>query len=386
MDSNFSLKPEDELLLSCVSTQKDEEIESKIKELVKLDLNWNYLLEITSRHRVQPLLYYRLSAISSDVIPPGFMDNLKELINFNAHKNLFFMKEAIELVKTLKKHDIKSVPYKGPVLAQQVYGNLTMRQFGDLDLLVKKEDVIKIKEILILRGYKTEFEMDPVQERNYLKSQRELKFIHELKDISVELHWKFSGIFLNLPSKAEKTFLSDMKSYEVGEVSIPEIAPENLLLILSIHNASHYWSRISWLVDIATLINLEKIDWLRVLNVADELSIKKILLINLYLCQRLLNLELEKEISNNLTDEAIKVSNVFIENYFQDKAENSLMENVKLSMKIRERTIDGINDCLSGIFKPSFYELKHLNLPSSLFFLYYLYRPLNLLKRYKFYK
>ncbi|MEN6551688.1 MAG: nucleotidyltransferase family protein, partial [Methanobacterium sp.] len=203
----------------------DDDNERKIKSLVKLDLDWDYLLKIASRHNLKQLLYWQLNRIGSGEVPSEIMRDLKEFLKNNATKNLLFLKELISIIKLLNKHDIKSVPYKGPILAQQVYGNLTMRQFGDLDLLVKKDDVPIIKEVLISKGYKPEFDLDSIQEQNYLNSQRELKFYHENKRITLELHWKFSGIFLNLSSNAEKLFLNELSSIDMGGVSIPEISP-----------------------------------------------------------------------------------------------------------------------------------------------------------------
>lgn len=384
LTSKFSA--EEELLILCARTVRDDVTEHRIKNLIHSDLNWDYLLKIASIHGLQPLLNWQLNRICPDRIPVEFMDTLKEFLNRNAKRNLFFMQEIIEIIKTLKGHYIESVPYKGPVLTQQVYGNLSMRQFGDLDLMVKREDVPIVKDILISKGYEPEFDLDSVQEQNYLKTQRELKFFHELKGISLELHWEFAGVFLNLPSNAEEIFLDDLKSVDIGGVSIPEISPENLLLILSIHNASHQWSRLAWLVDVATLISNQKINLKKVLEISRKLSIQKILFINLYMCQILFNLELDNDISRYLNDSIVKVSNSFIENYFLDKSENSLMENMRISMDLREKKIDGIKDGLSGVFKPSFYELNHLKLPSSLFFLYYFYRPLNLMRRYNVFK
>lgn len=371
----------------CARTSMDDATEEKIKHLVRSDLNWDYLFRIASKHGLKPLLFWHLNHICPDEIPSEFLQSLKEFLRSNATKNLFFMKEIIDIVKTLNDHQIESVPYKGPILAQQVYGNLTIREFGDLDLYVKKEDVPLIKNILISKGYKSEFMFSSSQEQNYLNSQRELTFFHEIKGIPLELHWKFSGVFLNLPPNSEKIFLKKLKTLNIGGTQIPEITPENLILILSIHNASHQWSRLGWLVDIATLINNQKIDWSKVIKLSQELSIQKILLINLYLCHFFLDLRLEDNLTNLLHDNSvIMTSNMFINHFFSDKSDNSLIENMKTSLKLRERRIDGIKDVFSGIFNPSFYEFNNLDLPSSFFFLYYIYRPLNLLKRYKLYK
>ncbi|EKF86353.1 nucleotidyltransferase family protein [Methanobacterium formicicum] len=387
VDSIIKLKNEEQMLLQCARTQINYNNQKKIISLVRSGLDWEYLLKLAVKHKLQQLLYWQINQISLVELPPEVFKYLSIFFRNNATKNLFYMKEILNIVNMLSEMDIISFPYKGPILAQQVYGNLSMRQFGDLDLLVRKEDVTPIKKILISQGYKPEFDLDPIQERNYLNSQRELKFINEIKGVSLELHWKFSGIFLNLPRNAEKLLLDNLNSINIGGVSIPIISPENMVLILSIHNASHYWSRLSWLADIATLIDNQKIEWAYVLETAQKLSIKRILLINLYLCHILLDLKLDKNIISLLSNMSIiKTSNIFIKNIFSPNVEYTLIDNIRVSMKIRENKVDGLKDCFIGIFNPSFYELNNLKLPSSLFFLYYIYRPLNLLKRYKLFK
>lgn len=387
VDSNIKLKNEEQLLLRCAHIRIDTNDQKEIISIVKSGLDWDYLLKLTERHKLQQLLYWQLNKISGRELPAVDLKYLSNFFKNNASKNLFYMREIVSIVKLLSEMSIESFPYKGPILAHQVYGNLSLRQFGDLDLLVKKEDVITIKKILISQGYKPEFDLNSTQERNYLNSQRELKFINESKGISLEIHWKFSGIFLKLPRYAEKLLLNNLNSINIGGVSIPDISPENLILILSIHNASHYWSRLSWLVDIVTLIDNREIDWTYVLETAQKLSIKHILLINLYLCHILLDLRLDSSIISLLSNKSIiKTSHIFVKNMFSPTVEYTLIDKVMISFKIRENKIDGTKDCFIGIFNPSFYELNHLKLPPSLFFLYHIYRPLNLLKRYKLFK
>lgn len=386
MDSSIRLKREDQILLYCVSTCINIKNQDNLNSLINLNVDWEYIFGIALRHHLVPILCSNLNHnYFSNKIPMKIRRILQDFFKKNTAKNLLFMKEMLNIVKLLNKHGITLIPYKGPILAQQVYGNLAMRQFNDLDFFIKKEDFTIIKEILLSEGYQPIFNFNSFQERNYMKSQRELKFFHESKGIYLELHWKFSGIFLDLPSSAESIFLKDLNSFTIAGVSIPEISPENLLLILSIHNANHHWDRISWLVDIALLINSQKINWIYVLRVSKKLSIQKILFINLYLCQVFLDLKLDKDVSKLLkNDSVIEASNLFAEKFFLAKSESNLIENMHISMILRENRIDGIKDCLNGIFRPSFYELSHLSLPPFLFFLYYIYRPIYLLKRYDF--
>ena len=46
--------------------------------------------------------------------------------------------ELIRIMKLLEKNDIKALAFKGPVLSQMVYGDITLRQYVDLDVLIRK--------------------------------------------------------------------------------------------------------------------------------------------------------------------------------------------------------------------------------------------------------
>ena len=56
-------------------------------------------------------------------------------------------------MKLLESNGINAIPYKGPVLANLAYGNLSFREFGDIDILINKSDALKAKEIMISNGY-----------------------------------------------------------------------------------------------------------------------------------------------------------------------------------------------------------------------------------------
>jgi hypothetical protein len=44
------------------------------------------------------------------------------------------------------------VPFKGPALAVQAYGDLSLRQYDDLDLLIHEADVPRAYQLLIANG------------------------------------------------------------------------------------------------------------------------------------------------------------------------------------------------------------------------------------------
>ncbi len=270
------------LLLLCARTQLIPEIKAKLIKLLHKNLDWGYLTHRAFQHKLTPLLYWNLKDLS-EYVPDHVLESLKENFNENAKKNLMFLGELLNVLKSANYQGISVIPYKGPVLAISAYNNLVLRAFSDIDIFVHGQDIPQVKDILTSKGYKTYFNFEKVEENFYVKSQRECKFFNNKKGISIELHWKFSR--LSFPTDMTDLIEFDyLKKINLGGVNVLELSPEDLILILSVHNATHYWKRLSWLSDIAELIQRNKIiAWNKILDNANKLKIKRIFLINLFL-------------------------------------------------------------------------------------------------------
>ena len=80
------------------------------------------------------------------------LDQLRDDFNDNSRRNLFLTRELLNLLTLFETHQIPAIPFKGPVLAASVYGNLALRQFSDLDLIIHKQHVAKARELLVSAG------------------------------------------------------------------------------------------------------------------------------------------------------------------------------------------------------------------------------------------
>lgn len=194
---------------------------------------------------------------------------------------------------------------------------------------------------------------------------------------------------LSLPEVFESLYnKKNAKIIKINNLNILSPSNEDLILILCLHNAGHRWKYLSLICDIAELIKSHTdINWLKLIEKANNLVIKRILLINLYLANDLLKLKLPKEIGHEINlDESVKVIALRIEEKIFSKNENftRLSEEFSISFEIREKKIYGVMDVINGVIIPTAYEWEHLHLPSILFPLYYILRPFNLLMRYKF--
>jgi len=146
---DFALKilPEDELLLLCGRTTLKPENKVKIISLIEKGIDWDYLIQRAHQHRLTQLLYWNLKNFPEDV-PENVLADLKEDFQVNAQRNMLMMGELLKILKLLEAEGITAVSYKGLVLADYAYGNIALRQFGDIDIFVYRQNVLKVS-----RGY-----------------------------------------------------------------------------------------------------------------------------------------------------------------------------------------------------------------------------------------
>nr|WP_319374720.1 nucleotidyltransferase family protein [uncultured Methanobacterium sp.] len=382
MAGKYNLKPEDQLLLNCSLTNVSD---SNLKEIIRftsLDLDWNYVINMAYQHRLSPLLYWHLNKISPEAIPSNLKNDLKEHFHENVRKNLGMFKELLEVIDNLQKNGITPIPYKGPVLAIMTYKNLGFRVFGDLDFYVPLEDVPKTRDILIKTGYEPWMELTSNQEKAFFKFQREYHFINKKTGISLEIKWKFLSMFGSIPNELfihENEFLREVA---LDQFRVKTISPEYLILILSIHNASHSFSSLYRFCDISELIKSDdNINWQHLLKLASELGAKRIFMINLYILRELFAIQLPEYILELIsTDEIVEnISNDIIRRLFTLKP-MGILEKVTFHMKSREKRGDKVKTVLNMVFLPTPSLIEAVPLPSGFEPVYYILRVFQMFK------
>ena len=81
---------------------------------------------------------------------------------------------------------IPAIPFKGPTLASAAYGGLALRESGDLDILVRAEDAVRAKDMLV----SSEFRLDLKRPENIeLEVSNHYVLIRDVRPVTVEIHW-----------------------------------------------------------------------------------------------------------------------------------------------------------------------------------------------------
>jgi hypothetical protein len=293
--SRLAHRPEVALLLCCARTNLSSENVEQIRALLHSEIDWTYLVRMAGAHGLIPLLYFNLKKTFPDSVPVPTLDQLHALFLANAGRNLILTEELLKLLHLLETNGIPAVPYKGPVLAVSLYGDLTLRTFGDLDIIVRKQDVHRAKALLFAQGYRLDLSLTREQEIAFLDSDLEGWFVRQDGKVMVEVQWGERKDFPLTPDF--EPFWKRLGKYSFQGTMVLTFSPEDLLLLLCLHGAEHCWERLNWVCDLAEFVRVHKgIDWGGLIDRAEVLGCRRVLLLGLFLAHDLLTTPLPAEI------------------------------------------------------------------------------------------
>ena len=291
------LRPEHELLLCCASTQVDYDMAERMRHLLQGAIDWQYLIDAAAAHGVKPLLAYNLANSCPESMPKDILDQLSRYLQVHTLNNLFLTHELIRLLGALEKIGISAIPWKGPVLAATAYGNVALRQFGDLDILVRKCDAMTAKDLLLSSGYRPLYQELGEQEAAFHSLRQVYEMIRDDGRVIVELHWAITSQTFYFPLDPASLW-ERVEMVSVAGSRVRNLCPEDLLLVLCVHGAKHHWGRLMWICDIAELLRADskRIDWTYFKNHASELGGWRMLCLGVLLSNDLLRASVPEDV------------------------------------------------------------------------------------------
>lgn len=378
------IRPEQELLIRCARIDMGAHQEDDLRMLTRTTIDWEYLVRTALLHGMMPLLYWHLHRVCPETVPAAVLDDLRGRFQQNARRNLTLTAELRAALELLGDHQIVAIPYKGPMLASAVYGNLALRQFSDLDILVHKSDVLRAKDLLISRGYQPTLQLTRTQETAYLESNHEYVLWHE-RGVLLEVHWAFGPRLFSFAFDPEEVWTRAERTSLAG-ATVLTLSPEDLLLILCMHHSKDAWIRLEWICGVAELIRRhDRMDWSRVIGRADRLGMRRMLLLGLNLAHDVLGAVLPDQLLHTVrADRSVRAlaqqvqGRLFLERR-EDRGPFQLSgARIAFHLRVRERVRDKLRYALRLVLSPSVGDRTSLALPSSVSFLYYPLRPVRL--------
>jgi hypothetical protein len=373
------------VLLAASAPDPSESELARILSLVREEqlVDWEKLLGLADLHGTVPLLYQNLERLR-DLAPSSTMEELRKFCETNVRKALFLARELIRIVDCLEPLGIEAIPYKGLVMSEQYYGDMALRQAGDIDLFVRKKDVARVKNAVRDLGYTVRVPIPENAEKDYIATGYEYTFDSPAGKNVLEVKWALQPRFYSVDFDMEGLF-KRAQSVMVAGRQVKTLAPEDLLLVLSIHAAKHVWGRIIWLRDIAQILRRENLNWKWVQASARRLGIERILHITLLLANRFMGAAIPIAMESMVLED--RETQAFVHAISIAVAQGvSYGENqvsyFRLMMRLRERREDRVRFFLRLGLTPGPGEWEAVRLPGILFPAYRLVRIVRLAARF----
>jgi hypothetical protein len=338
-------------------------------------IQWKIVLDLASKHGVLPLLTQCLSK-TAEKIPADILQNLRHEYQTNLHKALFLSRELIRILDRLSSAGIQVMPYKGLALAESLYGDIALRQSGDIDLLIRPDDLARVQMAVGELGYAPHITFSKAEQEAYLKSGYECAFDGVAGRNLVEVQWAIQPRFYAVDVEMEGLFRRAV-NITVAGCATKTPSTEDLFVILALHAAKHLWGRLIWVCDLARLSALSSMNWKWVGDQAEDLGVTRILWVSLMLAERLLESPIPAGAKAYLSQDSIAPG--LAEEIMRCQAQDVTVHVESLAyfrwmVRLRERRGDRIRFISRLIFTPGPGEWAVVRLPRPLSPLYRLLR------------
>jgi hypothetical protein len=225
--------------------------------------DWQSFLAACDFHQVGPIVFHRFQGRSNRLIPPRVFEQLRaRFYRVSAYNHRLAMLLG-QLVEQFDQHRIPCLALKGPAVAMAAYGDLSLRQYEDIDILVRVEDVSKAVEMLFSRGFRPA--------RGHAERYKHLKLYHEItlqaadESYSVDLHWQLAPPYARVFGPDSSALWSRAGKLHIPSGDVAVLGREDLFLSLCQHGTRHRWWQLKWLFDVSELLRQPgRLDWSRI--------------------------------------------------------------------------------------------------------------------------
>jgi len=376
--------PEFSFVLLCACLNPSPEQEQKIKNSAQMDLDWPLVFKIAQTQRVLPLLYQNMAAIVPD-IDPYIAEKFKSVFIKNMARNIRILYFLNDIITLFKKNNIDVIPFKGPVSAQDIYGDISLRAFSDIDLLIKTKSAEKAWQLLIENGFKPELNLTKGQIKKYIAVEDNITFLCPKNPFPVELHWEMSGIYLSGPLLFDHVE-NRVKPLKIENYVFQSLSLEDCLIYLCVHGTKHGWDHLEQVCLISELIRQKKdLDWNLIDKLAGEWKCINMMLLGFNLARSILDAPLPLFILSKIKKNSLvlKTSKKIIQDMYSkqdtlqvsDQSERFSFFHIYMKDTLYDKTLY----LLRLVFRPTKKEWLHFPVPAWLSFLHYFLRPYRLI-------
>ena len=336
-------------------------------------LDWNLILDLAQRHAVAGFLQ---RTCDDPALMSGALHSARSALATSA--------ELTKLAELFNNEKIDVVPLKGPVLGVALYQDEGLKVSTDLDLLVRPSDALRAKRLVESIGYSLMTVPHwPTGKACLRNVNDELSFRDPGHWLKLDLHWSLLHSYFPCPFQ-EAELWSRVRTIPWGGTHLKILSPEDQLMFLCGHGAKHLWARLGWLCDLARLIQVEReMDWSEIFSQTCRSDTTRIVLLGLLLADNLLGVEFPPVVAAFVdADPQARVLAAEVLERLRTGRPASQVVTAFFCTRVLERNSYRARLVLGMFVQPTEAEYRVAQLPTALYWVYYLFRPLRLAVKY----
>jgi hypothetical protein len=323
-------------------------------------------------------LAYRAISHDPGLVPEPVLTSLRERFRLNSARNLYLAHELLRMMRVFDRQHLPAIAFKGPVLAGALYDDIAMRDFADLDVLVRPQDVSRIRAALIAEGYQPRFLDGGALESGFFQCSEEA-FVARDGIAVIDAHWRIVPRYFDFDAGASVWDRAEPAPLLDGSVMTLEAS--DLLLFLCIHGTKHGWPLLGWICDVAMLVRSNpSLDWDAVKAEADRLRSRRSLMLGVCLANAVFDAQADDRLIAAARADGVvmRLARAIVRRLFAGVERSELFHEWYVPVAALESARQRIRYLADRALAPTIEDWELIRLPRALFPLYYVIRPLRL--------
>lgn len=246
--------PELALVVLCARRNVEEPQREQLRELLAGPIDWSRVFAEALWHGTIPLLVRHLTSMSPHGCPDEIWQDLRAHAVGAAAGAARLLRELRDVAETLESAGIPVVALKGPILSCIALGDPSLRMSTDLDVLVRRDDVLRAVAKIEALGYRFWGERRSRKLlEDVLQTDYEFPFERAASGVRLDLHWGVYHAHYRLGARGDDLWQrTEFVAAANGRYRV--FGRQDQVLYLATHAAKHDWAQLRWLVDIVELL------------------------------------------------------------------------------------------------------------------------------------
>jgi hypothetical protein len=323
-DRRDVLSPETYAVLACAQAVVRPRLRERARAAVGACASPERLCEVAARHGMVGHLHKLIAAdgetadseaVNGETADGGageggaayavVREPLAALYRVSAERALRQTGQLLRLLEALEARGIETLPIKGPAWAERLYGDVTLRNWVDLDLIVRYDDAAAAHEALLELGLLDSSPYSAQLLRRRTRTEGEIAMHSADNDLLVDLHWQI-GVGYGPEALTGQRLLDQATQGTLLGRPVRALSSADMLLLTCLHGTRHEWDSVEALLSLAVQVDgTPPEDWPALLAAAREAGCQRRVLVGVGHACRAFGLPVPDAVRDGLRTDAL---------------------------------------------------------------------------------